>query len=73
MWFFTTYFWINPPKSLIYSKKRGKSSLKFLFSWVTEGTRTLDIQNHNLRNCIGYYVDNHFVVLCFVLVWVNNG
>ncbi len=48
MWFFTTYFWINPPKSLIYSKKRGKSSLKFLFSWVTEGTRTLDIQNHNL-------------------------
>ena len=22
---------INPPKSLIYSKKRGKSSLKFLF------------------------------------------
>ena len=25
------YFWINPPKSLIYSKKRGKSLLKFLF------------------------------------------
>ena len=21
MWFFTTSFWINPPKSLIYSKK----------------------------------------------------
>ena len=24
MWFFTTYFWINPPKSLIYSKKKRK-------------------------------------------------
>ena len=31
MWFFTTSFWINPPKVLIYSKKRGKSLLKFLF------------------------------------------